>query len=224
MTCKPEIDFGVRFDTLETILGIDPELFCSKGKDILSQSKVNPADLAIFATNYGHERFVLHPMKPHPLHSGPVDDPTGGVAFFDNDADRKNLEGFFRTLMERGADLKDFVAIKLDESESCEPGGYLMQMRLISKFALRHLFNVWDNKQYEAFTPQELTMMQALFAFMEHEQSRWGKSFTDDHMGLRGRYGGDGNYAREQLQFGFMVESNYHSIYRIWSRAWIVTK
>lgn len=38
------------------------------------------------------------------------------------------------------------------------------------------------------------------------------------------RFGGDGEWARESLAFGFLVENQYHSIYRIWTRAWLVTK
>ena len=40
---------------------------------------------------------------------------------------------------------------------------------------------------------------------------------------LRGLFGGDGDFAREELAFGFMVENDYHHVYRIWSRAWLVT-
>ena len=36
--------------------------------------------------------------------------------------------------------------------------------------------------------------------------------------------GGDGDYAVEELSFGFMLENEYNQVYRIWSRAWLVTK
>jgi hypothetical protein len=41
---------------------------------------------------------------------------------------------------------------------------------------------------------------------------------------IEGKMGGDGDFAREMLGFGFMLENDYHEISRIWSRAWLVTK
>ena len=41
---------------------------------------------------------------------------------------------------------------------------------------------------------------------------------------LAGMFGGDGDDSREKLSFGRMVENGYHHVYRIWSRAWLVTK
>ena len=37
-------------------------------------------------------------------------------------------------------------------------------------------------------------------------------------------FGGDGDWAKEELAFGCMVENVDLGIYRIWSRAWLVTK
>jgi hypothetical protein len=34
----------------------------------------------------------------------------------------------------------------------------------------------------------------------------------------------DGDWAKESLCFGFMMENEYHGICRIWTRAWLVTK
>ena len=41
---------------------------------------------------------------------------------------------------------------------------------------------------------------------------------------LRGTLGGDGDWAKESLAFGFFVENTYWSVYRLWSRPWLVTK
>jgi hypothetical protein len=41
---------------------------------------------------------------------------------------------------------------------------------------------------------------------------------------LYGAMGGDGDWAKEELCFGFMMENEYHGVCRIWTRAWLVTK
>ncbi|MEI9999893.1 MAG: hypothetical protein WDO13_12425 [Verrucomicrobiota bacterium] len=41
---------------------------------------------------------------------------------------------------------------------------------------------------------------------------------------LRGTFGGDGDWAKESLCFGLLVENNDLGVYRLWSRAWLVTK
>ena len=51
---------------------------------------------------------------------------------------------------------------------------------------------------------------------------RVGTSFGDSR--IDGKMGGDGDYAVEELSFGFMLENEYNQVYRIWSRAWLVTK
>ena len=41
---------------------------------------------------------------------------------------------------------------------------------------------------------------------------------------IQGALGGDGDWARESLAFGFMVENEYYAVYRFWTRAWLITK
>jgi hypothetical protein len=53
--------------------------------------------------------------------------------------------------------------------------------------------------------------------------NRWGTSSFEDK-GLYKKFGGDGDMKREELAFGLIVENEYYGIYRIWSRAWLVTK
>jgi hypothetical protein len=49
--------------------------------------------------------------------------------------------------------------------------------------------------------------------------ARW--AFTDK---LSGTLGGDGDWAKESLAFGFLVENSYWAVYRVWSRPRLVTK
>jgi hypothetical protein len=41
---------------------------------------------------------------------------------------------------------------------------------------------------------------------------------------IGGTFGGDGDWAKERLCFGVMVENSSWMAYRIWSRAWLITK
>jgi hypothetical protein len=41
---------------------------------------------------------------------------------------------------------------------------------------------------------------------------------------LRGTLHGDGDWAKEKLAFGFMIENGSNGVYRVWSRPWLVTK
>ncbi|MDO8507597.1 MAG: hypothetical protein Q7S53_03440 [bacterium] len=190
--------------------------------------KVQPGDLSqIVPYGNGIYGYQDHEGKD-PFKSAPSQEASGGVMYFDNRVSREDFEALMRILgvqpAHRVNPSKDF-AVFTAESERPGEDGYLAQMRVVSKFGLRYMFNALDNSEYEEFPEQELTMVEALWSFIEYECGRWGTSFSQDGQnGLRGLFGGDGDYAREELSFGFMVENDYHSVYRIWSRAWLVTK
>ena len=119
---------------------------------------------------------------------------------------------------------KDFAVFA---AESQQPGkdGYLVQMRIVSRFGLRYMFGALTDAEYDEFPEQKMPVVDALWWFINEERKCWGTSFQEDgKKGLRGLFGGDGNFAREELSFGFMVENDYYHVYRIWSRAWLVTK
>ena len=116
---------------------------------------------------------------------------------------------------------KDYATF-IQESSNPLLDKYFNQMRLVSKFGLRFMFNSMDNNEYDSFKEHDLSIKDNLLKFMETEREKFGTSFGDPR--IEGKMGGDGNYAREALSFGFMVENEYHKVYRIWSRAWLVTK
>ena len=162
------------------------------------------------------------------LKAAPIHEACGGAVYFDNKISKADFEALMRVMGVQPTWVtnpdKDFAVFT---RESQEPGkdGYLMQMRVVSKFGLRFMFGVLDEADYKAFPEQGTTMVEALWAFIQHERECWGTSFGQDkETGLCGLFGGDGDFACEELAFGFMVENNYHHVYRIWSRAWLVTK
>ena len=190
---------------------------------------VQPGDLSKFAPHgngvYGYQ----DRQGSDPFTSAPSQDANGGVIYFDNGITRADFEALMRILEIQPVNAvmrprKDYAVFT---AESKQPGkdGYLTQMRIISRFGLRFMFGALAEADYEKFPEQELTITEALWLFMEQERKRWGTSFQQDgESGLRGLFGGDGDFAREELSFGFMLENDYHQIYRIWSRAWLVTK
>ena len=188
--------------------------------------KVQPGDLSNFAPFgtgvYGYQNQDVS----NPFTSAPSHEPSGGINYFGNDISRADFMALMRITEVQSANIinpsKDFAVFA---SESDQPGkdGYLMQVRVVSKFALRFMFGALTDAEYERFPKQKLTIAELLWSFIEQERKRWGTSWKDSK-GLAGKFGGDGDFAREVLTFGFMVENSYHNVFRIWSRAWLITK
>ena len=185
--------------------------------------EVQPGDLSMFT--YGDGFYPPPGQKStrvrSPLNAPPSCNPAHGAIFFDNDITFLDL-GVLLRILEVRAHQKDFAVFV---QESGQPGkdGYLVQMRLVSAFALTFLFHaLGDCKE---LPPQKLSIEEAIWRFFRCERERWGVSFMEDRTGgLRGLFGGDGNYAREQLSFGIVLEDRYYGVWRVLSRAWLVTK
>jgi len=164
--------------------------------------------------------------KGDPFTNAPSQEACGGVIYFGNSVTKADFEALMRIIEVQPKYVvrpsKDFAVFT---AESKQPGkdGYLAQMRVVSKFGLRFMFGALTGAEYEKFPEQKLTIVEVLWLFIKQEQKRWGTSWMSDR-GLGGKFGGDGDFACEELAFGFMLENDYHHIYRIWSRAWLVTK
>lgn len=184
---------------------------------------VNPGDLTKFAP-YGNGVYG-YDGKPevNPLKSAPPQEPTGGTVFFGSDVNKDDFQALLRLLQVK-IDIKDY-AIFIACSEQPVKDGYIVQVRLISKFGLKYMYGSINTAEYENFEEQKLNLSDLLWLFIEDQKKKWGTSFTEDkEKGLAGMFGGDGDYEREELAFGFTMENEYYGIYRIWSRAWLVTK
>ncbi|TFF90020.1 MAG: hypothetical protein EU548_05155 [Promethearchaeota archaeon] len=181
--------------------------------------RIQPGDLSQFSPRgngaYGYQKNIWEPIKGAPIH-----EKTGCIINFGNNIKKKDFLIFLR-MMNIHPNLKDYAAFIQESSNPIEER-YFKQMRFVSKFGLRFLFGVLNDRGYETFDPQELNLGDALWEFMEIERERFGTFFGDPK--IDGKMGGDGDYAIEELSFGFMLENEYHGIYRIWSRAWLVTK
>jgi|SRR3989344_8096551 len=181
--------------------------------------QIQPGDLSHFAP-YGNGVYGFDPKDANPILCAPEQEPSGGHIYFSNSVRRENFQSFLRMV---GVTIGD-KAYAAFVKRSINPGKdqYLTQMRLISKFGLRFMFNALSDKEYDSFKEQELTIEEALLGFIEVEKKKYGTSFFS--RSLEGLFGGDGDSMREELNFGFALENEYYRIYRIWSRAWLVTK
>ncbi len=215
----PNAPIRVAFDLGDT-LRVSPPIWPNYSLQI------EPGDLSQFAPSgngvYGYQNLT----GKNPITSAPPQEACGGVIYFDSDITKEDFLALLRILEVQAAHVvkpdKDFAIFT---AESAEPGQdkYLAQARIVSKFALRYMFGALTQADYEHFPEQATTIAEALWTFIETERKRWGTSWMEDK-GLGGTFGGDGHFACEQLAFGLMVENDYHKIYRIWSRAWLVTK
>ena len=199
-------------NTLDKII-ISPEIWPEK------EQGVQPGDLTKFAP-YGNGVYGYQKIFFNPIINDPPQEASGGAVYFDNRVEKQDFEGFLR-MMNVLAESKDYAAF-INESSEPLVTRHFRQMRLVPKFALRHMFKVIDDKEYEKFRAQELTVGEALWNFMESERQRFGTFFGDRR--IEGKFGGDGYFVREKLSFGFMLENSYYNVCRIWSRAWLVTK
>lgn len=190
--------------------------------------KIQPGDLSVFAPTgdgvYGYQgQNRINPFKVAP----PLEE-SGGVIYFGNEINKADFEALMRIMgVQPGHAVKPAQDFAVFATESHDPknDGYLAQVRVVSKFGLRFMFGALTDAEYESFPEQKTTIVETLWSFIQHERERWGTSFWQDReKGLQGLFGGDGNYAREELSFGFMLENGYYRVCRIWSRAWLVTK
>lgn len=190
--------------------------------------EIQPGDLSKFVP-YGNGVYGYQDRKGNnPFTSAPSQEACGGVIYFGNGVSKADFEALMRIMeVQPGYAVKPSKDFAVFTAESKQPGkdGYLAQVRVVSKFGLRFMFGALTDAEYEQFPEQEMTMVEALWSFIQQERKRWGTSFQQDgEKGLEGLFGGDGDFAREELSFGFMLENDYHHVYRIWSRAWLVTK
>jgi hypothetical protein len=137
--------------------------------------------------------------------------------YFDADCKQESIDALLR-LMEVRTQLADYAAF-LQESAAIEDR-YLTQMRLISGGALEFLYQMPFNDDAKALRQQSIPLAEAIWKFIDFYRAE----YHEGRYSIDGALGGDGDWAKERLCFGFMVENSYHAIYRIWTRAWLITK
>jgi hypothetical protein len=172
--------------------------------------------------NFGQVQDYYGAEAPHgdPISAAPRTLAAGGVVYFDDGRSPEDLSTMFRMMGAWLAD-KAYAAFVARSSDTLADR-YLEQMRIVGHGALPHLFGA-PREEVAALGEQPLTIGEALVAFVRRREAIWndGSAFSGK---LAGSLGGDGDWAKEALAFGFAVENGHWCVYRIWSRPWLVTK
>lgn len=156
--------------------------------------------------------YGFQPARGHPYHDAPLSEPAGGTLYFD---ERTSPESLDQAIGIMGVYItKDYLALTASSTNPPEER-YLSQMRFVTHYAAGALF-----RSKERDPAQPLTIIEAVLAFVAAQKAYWDGPRTS----IRGTAGGDGDWAKERLAFGFHVENSYWGVYRVWSRPWLITK
>ena len=150
-----------------------------------------------------------------PFHGAPTQEPCGGLLYFDDCVEVERLRAALDVIGVHTV-RKDYVVFGA-RAEDPVADRYLNQVRILSKSALAHFFET--GKDVSELSDQPITLGAYIETFIAEERSRWNRGSD-----LTGTLGGDGDWAKEQLAFGFLVENTPWAVYRLWSRPWLVTK
>lgn len=156
----------------------------------------------------------------NPFHAAPTQEPYGGVLYFDESADLDQLRGALAVIGVQEA-RKDYAVFGAEAKDPVAER-YLDQMRIISKPALAHFFGL--DAEVKALPDQDVPLGAFIERFIAEQKAKWNYPGDAFSRRLSGTLGGDGDWAKESLAFGFYVENTPWAVYRLWSRPWLVTK
>jgi hypothetical protein len=154
----------------------------------------------------------------HPMSNAPLTESAGGTLYFD---DGVEIEALIAAIGVMGVYATERFVAYADAAHNPVEERYLHQLRLISHSAIVSLWGVMTDHPLE---PQKITVMDAIKAFVAGQKQRWNSASYTYSPQIAGTAGGDGDWAKESLAFGFHVENTYWGVYRVWSRPWLVTK
>ena len=171
----------------------------------------------------GNLRLFCFPTGPGvamgPYLDAPRTESQGGKLYLDAALDRVGLTTAINMLGIRDAGEKVY-AFFTEISEEPVKDQYLVQCRIVTNWMLDNLFLARPLPD-SSLLNHHRTIEELFWAFMGHQKAVFGSFFADERSPA-GAFGGDGEYAREELSFGLMTE--LPGVYRIWSRAWLVEK
>jgi hypothetical protein len=156
---------------------------------------------------------------PNPILNAPTQQPASGVLYFDDGADLTKLRGALELIGVRL--VSKTYAVFWDAAIDTIEDRYLHQVRLVSKAALASLFRA--SPEAAALPEQPLALGDYVETFISEQKDKWNDGYAFSRH-LSGTLGGDGDWAKESLGFGFAVENGYWGVYRLWSRPWLCTK
>ena len=164
--------------------------------------------------------YALDQPSGDPFHGAPTQEPCGGLLYFDDGVDLGHLRGALAVIgVHTGR--RDF-AVFAGRSEDAVAERYLDQVRIVSKAGLSHFFDV--DRDAKALPDQPIGLGDYVETFIAAQKAKWNDPEYAYSRSLGGTLGGDGDWAKESLAFGFFVENTPWGVYRLWSRPWLVTK
>ncbi len=202
-----------------TVMPGDFSKYVPQGMGLDVQPVIRPWDDPVEAVTtpsyYGFET-----RETDPVRGTPTQEASGGVIYFDDGISRRHI---LTALFVMGVNLheREFVVFQGPAGDTVGER-YLDQARIMRKGALQYLFR--PGPEAADLPVQPVTMGDFIRQFIDDQRKKWNDpryTFSDR---LSGTFGGDGDWAKELLCFGFMVENSYWGVYRLWSRAWLVTK
>jgi hypothetical protein len=173
----------------------------------------NPLEALSRPNFYGLDRPDAHPFR-----AAPTQEPSGGVIYFDHNWPSEHIRATLDVIGVHA--LSVHYAVFAASADDPPEERYLDQVRIIAKSALGHFFAAEEAK---ALPDQTVPIGDFVVSFIAAQRAKWsGRGpFPAE---LAGTLGGDGDWAKESLAFGFLVENTYWSVYRLWSRPWLATK
>lgn len=165
--------------------------------------------------------YGFDPPQADPIRGAPTSDAAGGCLYFHDHIEAADLLTALRVTGMYDA-LDDYVVFGR-ESEDPQADRYLDQIRIVQRGALGHLFGV-PQAMWEALAKPSAPLGTLMKTFVETQRQKWNDPEYTYSRKLAGTMGGDGDWAKESLAFGFLMENQYWQVMRIWSRAWLVTK
>ena len=163
--------------------------------------------------------YGFDPLQSDPVRAAPSQYAGGGIIYFDARSPWDQLQAAL-TLMEVRLYERDYAVLEGSATDTVAER-YLDQVRIVSKGALGEIFGA--GKEVAEIPNQPIDLGEYIQQFLSDQSAKWHGQ-TEPADSLRGTAGGDGDWAKERLAFGFMVENGYWAIYRLWSRAWLITK
>lgn len=163
----------------------------------------------------GPNYYGLEPLQSDPVRAAPTQYPDGGVIYFEAPS-RDRLETALSVMGVR-LDEREYAVIQGTADDPLQQR-YLDQARILSRGALGHLFGIGGEAMAQVPAQQPLTVAGYIQQFIAEQEAKWSSRDLDD------AGGGDGDWAKGRIAFGFMVENGYWRVYRLWSRAWLITK
>ena len=156
-----------------------------------------------------------------PVRNAPPSQPAGGLVYFDDSIAPGDLAALLRA-MHVPSHEKHFVVVAGSSRKPIEDH-YLDQARIISGAALFNQF--WADQETRTLAAQPISVAEYIVQFVDEQRRKWKEPDRDPFPdSLDVLFGGDGDGAKEALCFGLMIESPHWPVYRVWSRAWLVSK